>query len=151
MMISAVVIMLLAGAAQAREVPAQEVTIEVMTCAQLKAEGERQLAIMKDARYNDFEADLADDADMTRLGELQGKRSVALGALQAVTGLAGNATAVGQVGEIHDKMNKADKVERDAILKRGHARYQANEKVENRAGEHFMALTEQYRRRGCGG
>ncbi len=129
--------------------PAQEVKIEVMTCAQLKAEGQRQLAIMQNARYNDLDADLSDEADMIRLGERQGRRGIALGALQAVSGLAGNAAGVAQAGRAADMMTSVDKMDRDEILTRGHLRNKASERAENMAGEQFVALTEQYRRRGC--
>lgn len=140
-----------AGQAPPRQAPAREVTVEVMTCAQLKAEGDRQMAIMRGNPGNEALDDLTDDMEMQDLGRRQGKRSIALGALQAASGLAGNAAGVARAGDIHDTMNKADKVERDAILARGHARQQANEKIENQAGEHFVAITEQYRRRGCAG
>lgn len=129
--------------------PAQEVKIEVMTCAQLKAEGQRQLAIMQNARYNDLDDDLSDEADMIRLGERQGRRSIALGAMQAAAGLAGNAAGVAQAGRAADMMTSVDKMDRDAILMRGHLRNKASERKENMAGEQFVALTEQYRRRGC--
>lgn len=129
--------------------PAQQVQVEVMTCAQLKAEGERQLAIMQNARYNDLDADLSDEVAMIKLGERQGRRSVALGGIQAIAGMTGNSAAVAQAGRANDAMARSDKVERDAILGRAQARNQASEKAENRAGEHFIALTEQYRRRGC--
>lgn len=149
--------MWLAGAAvQAQQAPAQEATapevkIEVMTCAQLKAEGQRQLAIMQYTRSNDLDAELSDEVDMIRLGERQGKRSIALGALQAAAGLAGNAVAVGQAGRAADAMMSVDKMDRDAILTRGHLRDKGNERIENQAGAHFQAITEQYRRRGCTG
>jgi hypothetical protein len=140
-----------AGQAPTRQAPTREVTVEVMTCAQLKAEGDRQMAIMRGGTYEEAIDDMVDNIDMQNLGERQGRRSVALGALQAASGLAGNAAGVARAADIHDTMNKADKVERDAILARGHARQQANEKIENQAGEHFTAITEQYRRRGCAG
>lgn len=152
MMTAALTMLLLAGGppqAQAPTAPAQEVRVDVMTCAQLKAEGQRQLAIMQDARYNDLDDDLSDEADMIRLGERQGKRGIALGALQAAAGLAGNAVAVAQAGRAADMMTDIDKMDRDVILTRGHLRYKSNERAENRAGEHFEAITEQYRRRGC--
>lgn len=131
------------------EAQPKEITVEVMTCAQLKAEGNRQMAIMQVATYKERIEDMSDDFDMQNLGERQGRRSIAMGVLQAASGLAGNAAGVARAGDIHDTMNKADKAERDAILARGHARQQANEKIENQAGEHFVAITEQYRRRGC--
>ena len=104
---------------------------------------------MQNARYNDLEADLSDEADMIRLGERQGRRSIALGAMQAVAGLAGNAAGVAQAGRAADAMTSVDKMDRNAILMRGHLRDKSNERIENRAGEHFQAITEQYRRRGC--
>jgi hypothetical protein len=142
-----------AQAAQAppRQAPARNVTVEVMTCAQLKAEGDRQMAIMRGNPGNEALDDLTDEMEMQDLGRRQGERSIALGALQAASGLAGNAAGVARAGQIHDTMNQADKAQRDAILARGHARQQANEKIENQAGEHFTAITEQYRRRGCAG
>lgn len=157
MKIPALMAMWLAGAAaQAQQAPAQEATapevkIEVMTCAQLKAEGQRQLAIMQHMSFKDLDAELSDDVDMIRLGERQGKRSIALGALQAAAGLTGNAVAVGQAGRAADAMTSIDKMDRDAILTRGHLRNKANERIENQAGAHFEAITEQYRRRGCAG
>ena len=148
MVILVLTALLLAGA-QSPTTPPPEVKVEVMTCAQLKAEGQRQLAVMQNARYNDLEADLSDEADMIRLGERQGRRSIALGAMQAVAGLAGNAAGVAQAGRAADAMTSVDKMDRNAILMRGHLRDKSNERIENRAGEHFQAITEQYRRRGC--
>lgn len=157
MRILALTMMWLAGAtAQAQQPPAQdatapEVKIEVMTCAQLKAEGQRQLAIMQNGPARDLDADLADNAAMMELGQRQAKRSIALGAIQAVAGMAGNAAAVGQAGRAAEAMTRVDKANRDAILARGHQRNQASERIENQAGAQFEAITEQYRRRGCRG
>ncbi|MFT3763225.1 MAG: hypothetical protein QM761_11615 [Pseudoxanthomonas sp.] len=148
---------LAAAAAQAQEAPAQEelpaqkVKIEVMTCAQLKAEGQRQMAIMQGAATSDFSGDMLDDADMIGLGLRQGRRSVALGAMQAFAGITGGAVAAAKVGQLHDQMSRADLKERNEILDRSQARYDAHQKIENQAGEHFEAITEQYRRRGCAG
>lgn len=152
MTISILAAMVLASIApEVKPVAPEEVKIEVMTCAQLKAEGNRQLAIMQNG-VDPMGTAIEESGDaiaMAKLGQRQGARSVAMGGLQAIAGLAGNAAGVAGIARSHDAMAMADKATRDAILERGHARDKANEKAENLAGDHFVAITEQYQRRGC--
>ncbi|WP_106640551.1 hypothetical protein [Allosphingosinicella vermicomposti] len=125
--------------------------LKSMTCAQLKTEGDRHLAIMMHGPDPEG-TKLAEEKlnrDMTNLGRSQGAQGALLGVAQAVGGvLVGAGAAIG-VDAANKAATAANMGQRAEIMARADSLHNSNQKAQNTSGDLFMTISAEYRRRGC--
>ena len=127
------------------------VDLNSMTCEQLKAEGDRHLAIMmygpdpEGAKRGEEQL----SRGMTNLGRSQGAQGALMGVAQVVGGVLGGAGAAIGVDAANKAATAANMAKRAEIMDRANDLHASDAKAQDASGDMFDAIAEEYRQRGC--